>query len=108
MVALLNRVWIIALLLAVAFIPSAFAADHIIINSQDWRDVYSGTNYGNLVGTPNNFLVSTKHSTILLYSIPVERDEILVLTSRDQPFFVGYEDVLRSRGYANPEEVRGR
>ncbi len=103
---MVKRVWVLALMLALALLPGALAADHIIINSQDWRDVYSGTNYGNLVSTPNNFLVSTRHSTILLYSIPVERDNILVLTSRDRPFIVGYEDILRSRGYANPEEVR--
>ena len=96
----------VALLIALVTLPTALALDQIIINSQDWRDVYSGTLYGNLLGVPNNFLVSTKHSTILLYSIPVDRDDILALSSRDRPFIVGYEDILRSRGYANPEEVR--
>jgi archaellum component FlaF (FlaF/FlaG flagellin family) len=87
-------------------LPAAFAADHIIINSQDWRDVYTGTQYGNLIGTPTNFLVSTRHSTILLYSIPIDQKNILVLSSRDKPFVVGYEDILRSRGYNQPEEIR--
>ncbi len=95
------------LVCALAFLaPSAHAIDQIIVNSQDWRDVYSGSQYGVLTGVPNNFLVSTKHSTILLYAIPVDRDEILVLTSRQQPFIVGYEDILRSRGYTNPTEIR--
>ena len=94
--------WIMVLLL----VPSGLAIDHVIINSQDWRDVYTGAQYANLMGVPNNFLVSTRHSTILLYSIPTEREEILVLSSREQPWIVGYGDVLRSRGYEQPEEVR--
>src|SRR3989344_268745 len=87
-------------------LPGALAVDQVIVNSQAWQDVYSGTQYGYLLGVPSNFLVSTRHSTILLYSIPVERDNILVLSSRDQPYIVGYPTILQSRGYANPEEIR--
>jgi archaellum component FlaF (FlaF/FlaG flagellin family) len=93
-------------LLVLALFPAAFAVDHIIVNSQDWRDVYTGIQYSYLTGTPGNFLVSTKHSTILLYSIPTDQDEVLILTSRERPFVVGYEDILRSRGYDAPDEVR--
>jgi len=90
------------------FASPVFAYDHVIINSQDWRDVYSGLQYGALAGTPSNFLVSTKHSTILLYSIPTAQKNILVLSNRERPFVVGYEDILRSRGYTEPEEVRSQ
>jgi hypothetical protein len=95
--------WLVAVLL---LLPQAYAIDHIIINSQDWRDVYTGVQYANLGGTPSNFLVSTRHSTILLYSIPTEREDILVLSSRDAPFIVGYRDILLSRGYSGAEEIR--
>ena len=98
------------LLFAVALLafvsPSVFAYDHVIVNSADWRDVYSGMQYANLIGVPSNFLVSTKHSTILLYSIPTTEKSILVLSSRERPFVVGYPDILRSRGYDQPEEIR--
>ena len=80
--------------------------EHIIVNSQDWRDVYTAMQYGQLDGTPTNFLVSTKHSTILLYSIPTSKKNILVLSNRERPYVVGYEDILRSRGYETPTEVR--
>ncbi|MBR9700823.1 hypothetical protein GOV11_03080 [Candidatus Woesearchaeota archaeon] len=94
---------LLVLLLTVSFVA---AADHIIVNSQDWRDVYTGSQYGYLTGTPSNFLVSTRHSTILLYAISTDKDEILVLSSRSQPFITGYESILLSRGYDSPEEVR--
>lgn len=94
------------LFVALSSFPSVLGYDHVIINSADWRDVYSGSQYGNLIGTPNHFLVSTKHSTILLYSIPTTEKSILVLSSRERPFIVGYPDILRSRGYTQPEEIR--
>jgi hypothetical protein len=100
----MGRWWLVILILFV--LPSGLAIDHVIVNSQDWRDVYTGTQYANLLGVPNNFLVSTKHSTILLYSIPTDREEILVLSNREQPYIVGYPDILRSRGYERPEEIR--
>lgn len=95
-----------ALFVALLSAQGVIAIDHVIINSADWRDVYSGTQYANLNGIPNHFLVSTKHSTILLYSIPTTEKSILVLSSRERPFVVGYPDILRSRGYTQPEEVR--
>jgi hypothetical protein len=98
------RSWLFLVLLLA--LPLASAYDHVIINSQDWRDVYTGMQYSNLVGTPANFLVSTKHSTILLYAIPTDEENILILSSRDKPFIVGYPDILRSRGYTQPEEIR--
>jgi archaellum component FlaF (FlaF/FlaG flagellin family) len=78
--------------------------DHVLINSADWRDVYSGIIYSNLLGVPNNFLTSTPHGPIILYEIPEGRT-IEIITSADKPFVVGYESLVRSRGYENPEEL---
>ncbi|MFC1648270.1 hypothetical protein ACFL1B_02315 [Nanoarchaeota archaeon] len=92
----------------VLLMPLALAQDnpdHIISNSADWRDVYSMTLYGNLLGVSNNFLASTPHSTLLLYSIPTNREHLQVITSAESPFIVGYEDVLQSRGYSEAEEL---
>jgi len=100
-----SRIFVLVLF-SLLVVQSTFAVDHIIVNSQDWRDVYSGMQYGYLTGTPANFLVSTQHSTILLYSVPVESDEVLVLSNKDRPFIAGYENILLSRGYSSPREVR--
>jgi len=82
--------------------------EHIIINSQDWEDVYSGMLFGNLIGVQSNFLVSTRHATLLLYSISTDKNNILVLSNRDRPFITGYDQILQSRGYSNPFEIRER
>ena len=57
----------ILILLLVATIASA--APQIIVNSGDWTDVYSAMLYGSLSGTTVSFLVSDKHSTLILNSI---------------------------------------
>lgn len=97
--------YVVFLLLLVCAMP-VLAEDQVIVNSQDWRDVYSGVLYGELSETPAKFLVSTKHSTIILYSIPTDRDEVLIVTNRGVPFIAGYESILQSRGYANADEIR--
>jgi len=97
----------LAVLLLILFLPLVHAQtpDHIISNSANWADVYSTTLYGNLQGIGNNFLTSTRHSTLLLYSIPTSRSYVQVITSSDRPFIVGYEDILRSRNYDDAEEL---
>jgi len=91
--------------LVLCLIPPAFAIDRVIVNSQDWHDVYSGLLFANLEHVPGNFLVSQKHASILLYSISTNEDEQFVVSSRQQPFFVGYQSFLRARGYDKAEEL---
>ena len=80
------------------------APDQVISNSADWRDVYSTMVYSELVGSSGLFLTSTPHGPILLYEIPKTRQNIEIITSADKPYVVGYESLIRSRGYENPEE----
>ncbi len=89
-------------------LPAAMAPDRIIVNSQDWHDVYSGMLYASLTDTPSNFLVSQKHASILLYSISTDEDEQFVVSSRQQPYFVGYESYLQSKGYEEADELISR
>ncbi len=95
--------------LALCFILSAasstLAYDRVIANSHDWHDVYSAMLFASLEGVPSNFLVSQKHASILLYSIPTTEKNLLVVSSRKEPYFVGYQSFLRSRGYDNAEEL---
>ncbi|NJL44205.1 MAG: hypothetical protein HC945_02735 [Nitrosarchaeum sp.] len=98
--------FLLLLIVAVAAVSvPALAIDHVIVNSRDWRDVYSATQYAQLIGAPSNFLVSSKHSTILLYSIEKSKEDVQVISSRSNPFIIGYEGILLQNGYANPDEL---
>ncbi|MFH1400734.1 MAG: hypothetical protein ABIH41_04390, partial [Nanoarchaeota archaeon] len=91
-------------LAAILSAGQASAQTHVIANSADWKDVYSSVLYANLEGYASNFLTSSKHSTIILFSIPRERD-VLAITSSQNRFVVGYEQIIRGRGFADVEEI---
>jgi hypothetical protein len=92
------------LLLVIVFVSQiVFAADQVIINSEDWKDVYSGMLWGALTETTTSFLVSDKHSTLILNAIP-KGTSIQAMSSSRAPFIVGYKSILESNGY-NAEET---
>jgi archaellum component FlaF (FlaF/FlaG flagellin family) len=82
------------------------AVDKIVSNSADWKDVYSTMLYASLIDKqPGLFLTSTKHGTILPYSIPLSSDGILVVSSRSQPYTINYKSYLESLRYNDVEEI---
>ena len=64
---------------------SLCSAQRTIINSEDWRDVYSAMLYGNLQGETADFLVSDKHATLILNAIP-KTESIKAFSSKKNPF----------------------
>lgn len=98
---------LVILSLIIIFSNIALASDNIVINSQNWEDVYSGMLYGNLQGIPNNFLTGTRAGVLVLNSIP-KNGEVEVLSSRSEPYVVGYEAVIKSRGFTSVDETRYR
>jgi len=95
---------VVFLLLALYAITSVSAVDTVIVNSEDWRDVYSTINYGNLMGYPKNFLVSDRHSRILAETLDRNKKDIQLISSMTVPFVVGYSSVLRDAGF-NVDEI---
>ena len=50
---------------------SAQTADVYVSNSGDWQDVYSVMQYASLNGKTSQFLVSTRHSTLLINQLNI-------------------------------------
>jgi len=70
------------------------------------EDVYSTMLYASLIGKqPGLFLTSTRHGTILLYSIPTGTNGTLIVSSRSQPYTVNYKSAMDSQGYKDVEEL---
>lgn len=100
------RNFIFLILAVVTFVlPGVWAAsyNHVISNSENWRDVYSVIHFGNLNGVTSDFLVSTKHGPLLLNDIP-KTDSLLILTSKEKPFIFNYQTLAESRGFSDAEE----
>jgi len=77
---------------------------HVIINSENWKDVYSGMHYANLDGVGSDFLVSTGHGPILLNDIKKEND-IRVITSKSIPYVFNYPGTIQREGFADVDEI---
>lgn len=99
-----KKVFFIAFLLTIIHTLPVLGVSSIVSNSEDWRDVYSVLQYANLQDLPSNFLVSQRHSTILVFSLP-EGGEIEIISSSRYPFVTGYESILDSRGFDAEELI---
>ena len=76
-----------------------------ISNSGDWEDVYSVMLSSSINGATGYFLVSTRHSTLLINQLN-KNNNYLIISSSDNPYVVGYKGVLESRDFDNVEEIR--
>lgn len=95
---------ILTLIISLLIVQTASADTRVIINSGDWIDVYSGMLYASLNDYPSYFLTSPKHATILPFAIPLEVDEIQVITSRTSPYASGFKPLLEAKGYQDVVE----
>jgi len=77
--------------------------NHVISNSEDWRDVYSAMLYASLEDVGSDFLVSTSHGQILLNGIDKNRD-ILIVTSKDNPLVFNYLPMVENSGFNSVQE----
>lgn len=87
-------------------VTPVYGYEKIISNSADWKDVYSTMLYATLSDLhPGLFLTSSKHGTILLYSVAKNSNGTLIVASRTQPYIVNFKSVMDSQGYNDVEEI---
>ena len=92
------------LLIGIFVIQNVSGFNHVVSNSDDWKDVYSSVLYANLLGLQSDFLVSTSHAPVLLNNINKNSD-IKVISSRRNFFAVNYPSMITSKGFAEVEEI---
>jgi len=89
-----------ATLLVLTLLPAAEAAT-VVIDSQDWIDVYSGMLYARLTNNPSLFLTSKKYVTILP-NVLAPGEKVIVIESENRPYAANLAGTLRRMGY-DPE-----
>ncbi|MFH1849495.1 MAG: hypothetical protein ABH879_04885 [archaeon] len=90
----------ISLMLVMAVLPSAFAAEmQVVVNSKDWRDVYSGTLYGYLTGNNVKYIVDESHGIDLITKTLGRGRPVLLIESADNPQIAGYSRLMASEGF---------
>jgi len=91
----------IAALFMLIIIPLASA--QVVVNSNDWRDVYSGMQYTAITDQQGFFVTDTQQATRLLARLSTN-ETVLLITGREQAM-PGFRNLLVSRGYTI-EEIR--
>jgi len=97
----LKYILIVAFVIAsmsAACMSAACAQEQVVINSGDWKDVYSSMIYANLRGMPSQFITDAPHATALPNYLDKDPD-ILLVESETSPFFVNYEATLTTEGF---------
>lgn len=83
---------------------SVVAEEQGIVNSRDWRDVYSSMLYGELSGLNVRFLTSTNHAKLILNAIPKD-DDINVFSSQSNPYVANYEVLIKAEEFSSTKET---
>lgn len=78
----------------------ANAQDIVVINSENWQDVYNGMVYANINGKPSKFLLEYKQGIELIQIMEGKYDNILVIQSEDSPVVSGYGSKLQTQGFS--------
>ena len=97
-------IFLLTTILLLSVIPVS-ASQQVIVNSGDWREVYSGLLYAQLEGKQGHFLTSTRHARLILGGIPRSSESVEVFSSNANPFIANYEGILVSEGYQNVDET---
>ena len=87
------------IILVLLLTPLAFAQDLYIANSANWQNIYSAGLYSALNGKDFKFLVSAKHTEILINEIPRDPIKITVIESDRVPYVKRYANRLASAGH---------
>ena len=95
----MKKIVIIMLLLSFLIVPIVSAKESIVVNSDNWMDVYSGAIYAAIQAKDFKFLISDRHSSALLPWFKKD-DHITVLESEKLPFIINYGDMLQRYGYS--------
>ena len=84
------------LLFLLVLMPLA-VADTVIINADNWQQIYSGAHFAQATEQDFHFLVSTKHANLLPNVL--DTSENITVLEGDKPFMLNYADFLEDQGY---------
>jgi len=89
----------IVLIIVLIVLPSAAAAKMVVINSEDWHDVYTGIIYAKLSGLEVHYVAEKTQGLQLAEEVlPKYKDEILLIES-EKPIVFGYQSHLERAGF---------
>ena len=80
-------------------LPSVAAVDQVIINSQDWRDIYTGILYAQLIGKDVHYVAEKTQGLQLINEVIDKNKKEVLLIESENPTAIGYESLLKNAGF---------
>ncbi len=78
--------------------PFASSLDIVIVNSENWQDVYSGMLYASLENIKGHYLIDQQDGLEKTQLIDTNFPDTLLIDSAEKPVLVGYASMLAQRG----------
>lgn len=91
--------WILLFLILVTSVYAFESSDQIVINSNDWTDIYSGMLYAGIKGEKASYLIEETRGYLLLDTIGQSGEKILLFESPSMPIIKNYATDLESKGF---------
>jgi len=90
----------VLIFLLVSILPLVAATDQVVINSQDWHDVYSGLMYAHLNDLDAHYVVEETQGIQLVEEIlDKSKTNVLLIESENKPVIFGFESKLERKGF---------
>src|SRR3989344_2466884 len=80
-------------------LPSVTAVDQVIINSQDWKDIYTGLLYAQLTGKDAHFIAEKTQGLQLINEVIDKNKKDVLLIESENPVAIGYKSHLENAGF---------
>ncbi len=99
-----NKTFFLSFLILTLIVLAAenASADQLVINSQEWQDIYAGEMYQHLVGKGEVFYILDEgHGITLINELIISPNDktILLVESKDRPYTKGYQQKLEEKGF---------
>lgn len=95
-----GRIVAVLVLMIFCMLPSAIAIDQIIINSQDWKDIYTGIMYAQLTGKDAHFVAEKTQGLQLINEVIDKSKKEVLLIESENPVAIGYASHLENAGFS--------
>lgn len=85
--------------------------DQVLVNSQDWKDIYHGLMFAELTGKPGDYIVSVDAADEVVASLPEDKESVLLIQPRRNQQYRGTRRLLEDNGFEvtelSPDETIG-
>ncbi len=98
--------WFMFIVVFLVLFSSLASATTLVVNSKDWHDVYTGFEYAHFKGYNKVLFFSGPLSTDLITSLIPRNQSVVVIESTNQPYFKGYVNYLKSKGFQQVTEIK--